>query len=473
MTTPRKKGPVVATRLGLTALSMLLACCSTPPRPPAAGGGDASGDASYYVLLGPGGAPVARAIVPGQACPSIRIDGLEQPMSVRAAPAALAPRKPQMAAPDYKPVEFARLVCEKQLPEHVSQVSIGGRQLPVPKRRIERIVVIGDTGCRVKRADKAFQRCDPEGYRFGQIASAAAAKRPDLVIHVGDYHYRESSCPEGAPDCSTTSWGYGWDVWRDDFFVPARALLQAAPWVPVRGNHEMCARAGQGWWRFLSVFPLQAGRDCNATADDDAANYSAPYAVPIGEDAQLIVLDSADAGNPASRAAYAKMAGQVERMARQARFNIVLVHHPILGFAKPSAAGPRLAGGSPSLDAGLSSENADLLPDSVQMILSGHIHVWEQVGFAQRYPTQFIVGISGTREDTQQDLLRAKATQTFENPPQIESFSEWVGEFGFMTMDRTGPASWDVRLWDEQGRPVKRCRVQGKRSACEPLGGAP
>jgi hypothetical protein len=46
-------------------------------------------------------------------------------------------------------------------------------------------------------------------------------------------------------------WGYGWDTWKADFFDPAQALLKAAPWVMVRGNHETCTRAGQGWWRFL------------------------------------------------------------------------------------------------------------------------------------------------------------------------------------------------------------------------------
>ncbi len=54
-----------------------------------------------------------------------------------------------------------------------------------------------------------------------------------------------------AHDCAGSPWGYGWDAWNADFFTPAAPLLAAAPWAAVRGNHESCARAGQGWWRFL------------------------------------------------------------------------------------------------------------------------------------------------------------------------------------------------------------------------------
>ena len=69
---------------------------------------------------------------------------------------------------------------------------------------------------------------------------------PDLVVHVGDYHYRENACPAGDAGCSTSPWGYGWDAWDADFFTPAKRLLAVAPWIVVRGNHESCDRAGQG-----------------------------------------------------------------------------------------------------------------------------------------------------------------------------------------------------------------------------------
>ncbi len=77
------------------------------------------------------------------------------------------------------------------------------------------------------------------------------------MIHVGDYVYRETPCPEGNTTCAGSPWGYGWDVWNADFFEPAAPLLANAPWLVVRGNHENCARAGEGWLRFLDPLPME------------------------------------------------------------------------------------------------------------------------------------------------------------------------------------------------------------------------
>jgi hypothetical protein len=90
---------------------------------------------------------------------------------------------------------------------------------------------------------------------------AAARTRPDLVIHLGDYHYREY-CDNPALCAPSRDKGvvigYDWAGWNADFFVPASPLLAAAPWVVVRGNHENCDRGGAGWMRFLSPLPYQA-----------------------------------------------------------------------------------------------------------------------------------------------------------------------------------------------------------------------
>ena len=42
-----------------------------------------------------------------------------------------------------------------------------------------------------------------------------------------------------------------WPAWRDDFFMPAARLMKTAPWLLVRGNHELCSRAGPGWFYLL------------------------------------------------------------------------------------------------------------------------------------------------------------------------------------------------------------------------------
>ena len=44
-----------------------------------------------------------------------------------------------------------------------------------------------------------------------------------------------------------------WANWRDDFFIPSSRLLVAAPWILNRGNHELCSRAGPGWFYLLDA----------------------------------------------------------------------------------------------------------------------------------------------------------------------------------------------------------------------------
>ncbi len=121
-----------------------------------------------------------------------------------------------------------------------------GRPLPLARRRIDRIVVIRDTGYRLKAADNACQACrDPAAFAFAKVAAQAGAWKPDMVIHVGDYHYRENPCPADKQAlCGGSLWGYGWDVWNADFFGPGAPLLTTAPLVLARCNHENCNRAG-------------------------------------------------------------------------------------------------------------------------------------------------------------------------------------------------------------------------------------
>lgn len=276
--------------LVLLATSSLLLCCAAQAQT-----STAENTSIAYVVLGENGVPVARLLTSDAQCPSIRFDKREVRMSVRAVPESL-PLRPTLSAPaDSKPSVFPLLTCEKVIPRNTKSAMIGNLPLPLPPAEIKRIVVIGDTGCRLKKSDKAYQACnDSSLYPFAQVAAAAANWKPDLVVHVGDYHYRENACPADNPGCAGSPWGYGWDAWQADFFEPGAALLKAAPWVMVRGNHESCARAGQGWWRMIDPRPLLSARNCNDAANDNNGDFSDPYAVALGGGAQLIVLDTSN-----------------------------------------------------------------------------------------------------------------------------------------------------------------------------------
>ena len=447
--------------------AVLLAGCATAP----------SGDAilSAYVVLGEQGHATARVLTAAATCPTLDIEGRALPMTVRAA-AATIPQRPTASSPaDSKPSAFPVLTCELPLPAGARGAQVAGRTLPVPVAEPRRIVVIGDTGCRMKKADNAYQACnDPQAAPFATVAASAAAWRPDLVVHVGDYHYRENACPEGNTGCAGSPWGYGWDTWREDFFRPAAPLLAAAPWVVVRGNHETCVRGGQGWWRFLDPRPLLSRRDCNAAADDALGDYSDPYAVPLARDTQLLVVDTAattwkglkpgDTGYERYRDAYAKVA----TLASHAPYNLLANHHPILGFgADLDKNGQRyLQLGDKGLQDSFGSLNALLLPPNVQALLAGHAHLWEQVSFSSPHPTQFVTGFSGTAEDTVP--LPTDTSDVHPAPGAvIDAFSSWVGGFGFMTMEREGGGSWRIEVHDRTGAVKNRCRLTGRQSSCE------
>ena len=461
---------------GFVILGLLGGCSVMPTKV------DAPRDLVTFVVLGAEGQPIARAITPERQCPLIMLDGQRQAMQVRAPAAVIAQRLTLSSVADSKPSSFPVLTCEAVIPRQTQTASIAGRALHLPKAEITRIVVIGDTGCRLKNADHAYQPCnDPVRYPYAQVAAQAAAWHPDLVIHVGDAVYRENKCPEGNTGCAGSPWGYGWDAWQADFFAPGKVLLESAPWAVARGNHESCLRAGQGWWRFLDPQPLHAGQDCNDAANDVIGDYSDVYAIPLGGDAQLIMLDTANtAGKPipvgdVREAKYRTMYQQMDALSQHARYNIGVNHHPILGFsAKQAADGSvNLLPGNQGLQSVFARINPLLLPPRVNVLLSGHIHVWQEVSFSSPHPTQFIAGFSGTEEDSVPMPATLPVGATPAVGAVVDQLSSWVNGFGYMTMERVNTTGstiadqWLVKVWDVQGKQVNTCHIEGKKSVCE------
>jgi len=450
-------------RLAVTAAALALGGCASLPGDP--GAADVA-----YVVIGENGAATARLITAAAHCPPLSVDGQAVPMRVRVPMSSIPARAGQPPAPPSR----AMLTCEALIPAGSTSASVAGRRLPLPQAAPRRIVVIGDTGCRLK--GKEAQDCnDPERFPFARVAASAAAFKPDLVIHVGDYHYREDPCPATQAGCAGSPYGYGYDAWAADFFTPARSLLAAAPWVLARGNHESCSRAGQGWWRWLDPRPYLAGRDCTLPANDAVGEYSDPYAVPLGEGAQLIVFDTANTsykglapGDP-RRAAYAASYRKIDALARQAPYNIGVDHHPLLAFGATRDAKTgevRLFGGDQGLLDAFGDVDPAYLPRSFGMLLSGHVHLWEQTSFASGHPTQFVSGFSGTAEDIVPLPAVPPPGKTPAPGAIVEHMSSWIDGFGFMTMERTAAEAWLVKVWDRDGRERNSCKVEGRKSRC-------
>jgi hypothetical protein len=430
---------------------------------------------SAYVILGVDGAASARAITTAASCPLIDIDGKSAPMAVRS-PLSPIPLRPQAGEAKDRPLAVSSPVqsCETPLPAGARSVLVAGRALPLPVPEPKRIVVIGDTGCRLK--GREFQDCnDPGAFPFARVAASAAAWKPDLVIHVGDFHYREDPCPADRPGCAGSPFGYGWDAWNADFFAPAKTLLNAAPWVVARGNHENCVRGGQGWWRFLDPRPLRPESSCDDPAMDATGDYSDPYTVPLGGDAQLLVFDSANtsykgfaAGDP-RRERYADTYRKLEALSSKARHTIAVDHHPLYGFGAiedKKTGAISLFGGDAGLIQAFGAIQPRLLPANVDVLLSGHVHLWEQVSFSSDHPTQFVSGFAGTAEDIVPLPARVAPGTTPAPGAIVDSMSSWIDGFGFMTMERTGPDRWAVVVHDRDGKERNTCTVEGRRSHC-------
>jgi hypothetical protein len=415
-----------------------------------------------WLVRGEGTALQARALVHGTGCPTLDVDGSTVSMRLRA-PAADVPARP-VAQGVTRPARFDLAVCEADLAPGSRRVRAGDIVLAAHAGVAERIVVIGDTGCRMKQSEGLFQSCvDGAAWPFAQVARSAAALRPDLVIHVGDYHYRESACPPGEQACAGSPWGFGQDSWTADFFAPARPLLHAAPWVFVRGNHEECARAGQGWFRFLDAAPWTAGRSCDDPRNDGAARHTAPYAVALDPQTSLIVFDSSTQAG--SAAEFAREFGQVDALARTVPHALFASHHPVLGLGLPSAGKP-IGPSDPDMIAALqAARGGALFGPSVDMALHGHVHLFEALGFTPGGVPTFVLGNSGSMGEGGLPPALPEPARAI-GGVRIAAFHTRVG-FGFALLERRD-ALWRLTEYAEDGRPLLACEVAAPTLHCAP-----
>ncbi len=391
-----------------------------------------------WVELGPAGA-VARVIMDGKSpCPPIKLDGRTTAMEARV---------------DSPSAAFPVRVCETSIGAGAKTASmeINGKPQPLalPVANPRRIVVIGDTGCRIKDPGAAgakgeIQDCeDPAKWPFKQLSETAAAEKPDLVIHVGDYMYRETPCPEPAK-CGTV-YGYDWPAWNADFFAPAADLLRAAPWIFVRGNHEECGRAWQGFYFFLDPRAFSQLSPC-------ASPYTDPYVVKLGKQ-HFAVLDSALANDTSAQpdqvSEYAK---QFRSIAAQGAEGAWLVtHRPIWAF--------RTVGGKPSpVNATLEAawDKADVKRSEISLVVAGHVHLFELLSFQpeSKMPPQMVVGDSGTQlaKPLLGDLAGAHISKHI--VAKGESFDSF--SYGLMTREQSG---WWLRMRSPTGSGKADCGI--------------
>lgn len=386
-----------------------------------------------WVELGEGGQALARVVVNAPAdCPSVDADGRSLPMAARVP-------VPQ----GFRPVCEAAIPAGTQTARIHPQGGAQGQTLALPHGEPSRIAVIGDTGCRIKGQE--IQNCKSE-WPFDNVSKAAAAAQPQLVIHVGDYLYREDPCPANeVKKCGGSPHGDNWETWNADFFKPAAKLLAAAPWALSRGNHEDCTRAWRGWFYYLDSRPWQAGA-CQPMPR--------PVSIQLG-DFQLIEFDSSAVKSTTDPEQVRAYASELDSL--HAKNAWLVDHHPFF------AVKPGKNGAPPSAETETLQRAWDeVTPKGIEMLLSGHTHVFELLGYGTQRPLQIVAGDAGTKLD--------KGVPKQINGADVYGMmveqSQDSDEFGYTLLSKT-TEGWTLSLRNPRTKELLNCRIHSREAQCK------
>lgn len=448
-----------------------------------------SADAKLYTP----GSLFARAIVvpdsKGNAtCPQIAINGTLSNMSVRAG-IALGKGSNGANYGSATAVDFNVLTCEAAIPSSAKSASINGMPLKLLPTQINRVVVVGDTGCRLKgptafvqAADGTTSGGDPlqdctdeTAWPWAKLAKVAASFSPDLLVHNGDIHYREgfpygvqkrwggaANAVNGGSEVDNTAvvWPkfqaakiddsvtYGWRAWEEDFFKASGPLLAVAPWAITRGNHELCDRAAQGWFRFLDPRSFPAGepeydaayvRGSSFNVSKYCSQFIDPVTMTIG-DLQMVLLDasmmnSAPNGLTSSKGStlldHVRVARQLNQVSALADSNDnnkvtwIVSHKPFFAYSGGAAVASNASASSAGADTwqlqkaihpGAESVafGNGTLPANTQMTHAGHIHGFQMISHptASNLPMSILMGTTG---DNLEGLIEANTGSALAN----------------------------------------------------------
>ncbi len=332
---------------------------------------------------------------------------------------------------------FASLrACEANMPVNATSAKVRGRIVPaVLPAKFNKIAMFGDTGCRVD--DDLHQDCaSPTQWPLAKNAKAIATEKPDVVIYTGDFYYREAICgktkttlptdpanqpildqcggtPEPVPQAQFLDSDYGWMA---DVFIPLSPLFSKAPILPVRGNHELCSRGGNGWFLFFDASALPSSACAPATKygpvpggrGSTVAEPVIPtwkFDMPIGANRTLrtIMVDSSG-GRNAEVTTYAGTQRKVyeganTKSAPTAGVESWLVtHRPMFGVDTTTESVPAIPTWTQWTAIDQTAAAYGLISHYDAMIAS-HVHTAQVVQIPGQ-PAQFVVGNGGSIPDS-------------------------------------------------------------------------
>ena len=278
--------------------------------------------------------------------------------------------------------------------------------------------------------------------------------------------------------------------------------MKTAPWLFVRGNHELCSRAGPGWFYLLdsasSLLGSRPQESCpsQTPADWRLGAWPKPPALPFqGEpfpvrisppmrlklgDLDIISIDSANAGDAYlyNVDTYVEQYRQVAAILGERRPTWLVTHRPLWGVVKKIKGGS--AGSEPygfinvTQQAALAKAFPNGLPSNVTAVLSGHMHRFQAIGFGDRRPPQLIVGTAGIVLSHVQPAPPSPDDKRPILVPKLDGVdAEVVGlmDHGAMVLEPGKSGAWTGAMVSETGRVLATCdsswpRQNRDRSAC-------
>ena len=372
-----------------------------------------------------------RAIVDkAEKCPTVRIDGNAHTLKIRATHSEAFP---------VNSCEFELShTLDKSDAKH--EVKIGDASVPTHFGNGERFAVIGDTGCEANHGG-----CNNENFwPFPKIAQSIVhvlQNVPGFIVHVGDYIYREG-CVNGAEACGPQ--GDTWDAWNADFFSPAGVMLRAHPFVFLRGNHEQCARAYQGWMRFLDANPYR----------EACEKQTKPFVVKTAH-LNALLLDSSDATDVAAKVDPNYVDAMVENMNEvftqyfkpNEKPGWIFTHRPIWGCMSWNyglATGCDISTGRTLKSVYAKIHGA--IDRRFSAVVSGHLPQFGILTLKDNGPMQIIIGNSGAVITPPSWLYGMSDSQRERKDYKIS------GDFGFSVVTSSPCKNgYDLKLYNVSG----------------------
>ncbi len=343
---------------------------------------------------------VARAIVAaGADCPSVDVTVGSKQSSV-----AMTIRRPGATTGN---AFSAVRVCSASLPKGATSASIQGTAIPAAMPTdAASIAYLSDTGCRIKLS---VQDCaSSQAWPLSTNAALLSQQSADLIVHGGDYVYRETDCPAadeakcgGSPPITTGEpFLDNAALWFADFFDPAAPMLSAAPILASRGNHEACDMAGNGYFLFMDIQPSSAAA-CAPKRSQAPIVLSPTWAADVdlagNRSVRLVVVDSTNGWDsvpspyvPIQRKAYKK----ANKLAKKASDAWLVTHRPLFGVTSSAYSDRGDHYWVPWISADQAAAGSGLL-SRYSLIISGHEHLSQAVQVPGQ-PTQLVAGGGGT-----------------------------------------------------------------------------